>query len=196
MIIDGKEKRIQVKVGIYGAGMAGKTLLMKEIFANFGREISCNDNTVHRTLLCDYGSLLVHLNHWDLIVHVYSTAGASYYEVTRPVILSGSDGLLFVIDSQKSALERNIESWEELKGYFGESFSLPVVFVFNKTDLPEDQRITHEEFVETIAPHRAGDLKVIDAAAKNGKGTHEAFETILDVILKNLNILELMETLI
>ena len=62
-------------------------------------------------------------------------------KATRKVILRGADGIVFVLDSQKNRLQENQNSLKDIENIvksYGQSFEkLPMVFQYNKRDLPE-----------------------------------------------------------
>ncbi len=189
MIIDGLDKTIQLKVVLHGPGMSGKTTFLKSILRKFGKKVFSTESTVKRTLNCDYGVISMPFNNWTLKVHLYSTAGARYYEITRPVILSACDGLIFIVDSQKNELKNNIIAWNELLKYFkSELKKLPKIIAFNKDDL--SYKFNKNLFLDQIESRSLEHLSCIDTQATKAKGTFEALETLLDSILKSCNVLD------
>ncbi|MHA1438005.1 MAG: GTP-binding protein [Promethearchaeota archaeon] len=194
MIVDGLKKLIQIKIAIYGPGMCGKTTFLRSLMKKFGKEIFSNESSVKRTILCDYGNLKIPIDKWKIKVHFFATAGANYYKVTRPIILSGCDGIIFIVDSQKDVLERNFKSWKELLRFFKNSLVvIPKIIAFNKQDL--SYKLKQEEFLKKIKAKNFYNLKTVKTMALNGEGTLEAFEYLLELIMKDLNILELVSSI-
>lgn len=188
MIIDGLNKVIQLKIVIHGAGMSGKTTFLKSILSKVGSPIHSMENSVHRTLNCDYGNLNIPFNNWTIKVHLYSTAGANYYEVTRPIILSGCDGLIFIVDLQKDELRSNVNAWNELTTYFSTELDLfPLVVAFNKHDLRH--ALNKDEFLETIQIEKCKNCELVESIAIKDLGTVEALEALLDLVLKRFNVI-------
>ena len=188
MIIDALDKTIQVKIVYFGPAMSGKTTSLKALFNHFGRkkEVSSVESTVGRTLFFDYGLIKFQNDNWKLKIHVYSTTGQDFYIVTRPITLKAVDGLVFVADSQKSAYERNVISWNELNSYFGDTLiKMPKVIALNKQDLPE--KFSTALFLKNINFHILSPYsKVTKTIALNGEGILESFEKVLSLVFKEL----------
>jgi len=189
MIIDGLHKILQFKVVLHGPGMSGKTTFIKSILRRFGKEVLSTESSIKRTLNCDYGVISIPFNNWELKVHLYTTAGAKYYQVTRPVILSGCDGLIFIADSQESELINNVFSWKELSHYFkSELKRIPKIIAFNKQDL--SNKFEEERFLEQVKNDNLLNHEILNTIAINETGTVEAFESLMDLIIKSFNILD------
>ena len=75
--------------------------------------------------------------------------GQSYYNATRKLVLQGADGVVFVADSQARRFDDNLESLQNLQdnllGQGVDVRQLPVVFQYNKQDLPHDLILSREE---------------------------------------------------
>lgn len=195
MIIDALEKTIQVKIVYYGPAMSGKTTSLRCLFDHFGKKFESIESTVGRTLFFDYGTISFQNEDWILKMHIYSTTGQDFYVVTRPITLQAIDGMIFVVDSQRSAYNRDIISWDELKVYFADSLvKLPKVIAFNKQDLPD--KFSHISFLEKIDYSKYKNLDIDFTIALNGEGILQSFENILRLIFKDLYKRELISVLI
>jgi hypothetical protein len=95
-----------------------------------------------------------------------------------------TDGIIFVADSHKEALRRNINSWKELKRYFNKKTlnEIPKVIALNKQDLREKFIVPH--FLREINYDSYENISLIRTIALNGEGILESFEEILRLILK------------
>lgn len=188
MIINQLEKTLQLKMVYYGPAMSGKTTSLKALFDHFGKRenVRSIESSVGRTLYFDYGVLSFQNEKWKLKINIYSTTGQDFYVVTRPTVLRAIDGIIFVVDSQKSAYERNIVSWKELVGYFDKiSFNhFGKVIMFNKQDLPE--KFESSRFLEEINYNRYENIDYRYTIAVSSEGILESFEEILRLILKSL----------
>jgi len=71
--------------------------------------------------------------------YVYTVAGHSRYSPLRKKIFKGTDGVIFVVDSQTKFLEDNIESLKELINVSEGKIirEIPMVIMLNKQDLTE-----------------------------------------------------------
>ena len=102
--------------------------------------------------------------------HLYTVPGQSFYNASRKLVLQGVDGVVFVVDSQISRLDENVDSylnlWDNLMSQGEELTSLGVVSQMNKRDLGSifsvddlDELLNH-----TVSP-------VIEACRPTGVGS-------------------------
>jgi len=185
LIIDHCDKTISIKIVYFGPAFSGKTTSIKALFAKFGKgnKLLSIESTVSRTLFFDYGTVTFQNEEWRLKIHIYTTTGQDFYYITRPVTLRAVDGVIFVVDSQKEVIERNLLSWKELISYFRECIDdIPITVVFNKQDLSE--KLDPENFLKEIKFYEYKNLKSEFTSAIHGEGIIECFENILNSILK------------
>jgi len=78
---------------------------------------------------------------------VYSVPGTSRFKPLRKKILKGTDGIIFVFDSEKSNWKENVESLKELKEMTGHDLivKIPLIIMLNKRDLTNTIRISEVE---------------------------------------------------
>ena len=71
--------------------------------------------------------------------HVYTVAGQRNFGSIRKRVFEGTDGVIFVVDSQTQFLEDNIESLKELKDLTQNKLihEIPLIIALNKQDLLE-----------------------------------------------------------
>jgi len=184
------------KIVYFGPAMSGKTTSLMSLFNHFGtkNEVLSIENTLNRTLFFDFGSISFQNDTWKLKFHIYSTTGQDFYIITRPITLKAVDGIIFVVDSQRSAYDRNIISWNELETYFGDLLvKLPKVISFNKQDLP--QKFNYMAFLDKINYEKYSNLDIKFTIAVNGEGILDSFEEIIRLIFKELYKSELIETI-
>ncbi|TXT63173.1 MAG: Small GTP-binding domain protein, Arf-domain signature [Promethearchaeota archaeon] len=188
MIINQLEKTLQLKMVYYGPAMSGKTTSLKALFDHFGKkdEVKSIESTVGRTLYFDYGVLSFQNEKWKLKINIYTTTGQDFYIVTRPTVLRAVDGIIFIVDSQKSAFKRNISSWNELTNYFDmDSFNrLGKVIVFNKQDLPD--KFETAKYLDEIGYHNFKNIECRKSIAISSEGVLETFEDTLRLILQSI----------
>ncbi|MHA2036004.1 MAG: ADP-ribosylation factor-like protein [Promethearchaeota archaeon] len=185
MIIDHVDKTISLKIVYFGPALSGKTTSIKSLFSLFGKEeeICSIESTVNRTLFFDYGIVTFQNQEWKIKIHIYTTTGQDFYIVTRLITLRAVDGLIFVLDSQKEAYERNLISWKELLSYFSECIEeIPIIIAFNKQDLLK--KFNPENFLYDININKYKNIKSRYTSAKLGEGILDCFENVLQLILK------------
>jgi small GTP-binding protein len=187
MIINNLAKQIQFKLVYYGPAMSGKTTTLKSLFRHFGKEdqIKSIESTVNRTLFFDYGTILFQNKNWEVKLNIYTTTGQDFYCVTRPTIIQATDGIIFIVDSQKIARERNIISWNELNNFFHKQTiqSIPKIIAFNKQDKLNKFEI--KPFLEEIRCKDYKNIRVKKTIAINGEGVLECFEEIIGMVIEN-----------
>jgi signal recognition particle receptor subunit beta len=184
-------KEITCKIVYCGPGLSGKTVNLQQIYKMVspdrrGELVSLATET-ERTLFFDFLPLdLGTVQGFKLRFQLYTTPGQALYEASRKLILRGVDGLVFVVDSQRSRLEENVRIFEALKrelavvGY--EFNNLPFVFQYNKRDLPDI--VSVEELNEKLNPE--GKYKYFEAVAIEGKGVMETLKAISQEVLLKL----------
>ena len=174
MIVNYKSKLIQIKIVYYGSALSGKTTSLKSLFNIFGKngELTSIETTTGRTLFFDFGSLQMIGGEWMVKILLYSATGQDFYASTRPATLSGTDGIVFVIDSQRKYFNDNLHSWKELHYYFAENiFKIPIVLSLNKRDLPEVIDIS--EIINKYELNKFKNTQIIETIALSGKGVSE-----------------------
>jgi signal recognition particle receptor subunit beta len=103
----------------------------------------------------------------------------------RKVVLQGTDGILFVADSAPDQRDENMESFEELKLFLGDSLGreVPIVVMLNKRDLPN--RMSRDEMLDLLG--LGGNVPIYETIAVQGVGVKRAFQAIArEVILKRM----------
>ncbi|MBN1802493.1 MAG: GTPase domain-containing protein [Candidatus Lokiarchaeota archaeon] len=186
MIINLLEKTLNMKIVYYGPALSGKTTSFKSLCDHFGLKntILSIENSLGRTLFFDYGILTFQNESWTLKIHMYSTTGQDFYEVTRPITLKGVDGVFFVADSRRKAFERNLIFWSELRDSFKNAFeNLPIILCFNKQDLPN--KFPPILFSKEVEKSKIKNFDVIYTTASNGEGILRAFERMLELVFQN-----------
>jgi mutual gliding-motility protein MglA len=185
-------REINCKIVYYGAGLGGKTTNLQVIFDKTGdkqkgKMISLATET-DRTLFFDFLPLeLGNISGFSTKFQLYTVPGQSYYNATRKLVLQGADGVVFVADSQARRFDDNLESLQNLQdnllGQGVDIRQLPVVFQYNKQDLPHDLILSHEEMDDALN-FRA--VSSFAADALQGNGVFETLRGISEIVLKRL----------
>jgi hypothetical protein len=102
-------------------------------------------------------------------------------------VLQGADGVVFVADSQARRFDDNLESLQNLQENLlaqgVDVRQLPVVFQYNKQDLPNDLILSHEEMDDALN-FRA--VQSFGADALHGAGVFETLRGVSELVLKRL----------
>ena len=188
-------REIHCKIVYYGPGLSGKTTNLKYIHSQVPKEakgelLSIATET-ERTLFFDFLPLdLGRVRGFQTRFHLYTVPGQVLYERTRVAVLNGADGVVFVADSQRSKLEENVRSLQELARNItrqGKRFAeFPVVLQYNKRDLPNALAVA---ILDKYLRYRGADSNLVErfeAVASNGRGVFDTLKAISKLVISRL----------
>ena len=183
-------KEINCKIVYYGPGLSGKTTNIKWIYdhikpENKGEMITLATET-ERTLFFDFVPIEVsNVRGFKVRFHLYTTPGQIIYRASRKLILKGVDGIVFVADSQEERHDANLDTLddmiENLKEYDINIETIPLVFQYNKRDLPNILPV--EVLRRDLNRWNRPDFEAI---AHKGVGVLETFKEITRQVLQTL----------
>jgi signal recognition particle receptor subunit beta len=186
-------REISCKIVYYGPGRSGKTTNLQYIYGRVpndrrGRMVSLATET-ERTLFFDFLPLdLGSISGFTTRFQLYTVPGQIYYGSTRKLVLQGADGVVFVADSQVRQLDENIESLQGLQANLidmGSNMrSMPLVFQYNKQDLPPELVLTARELDDAL---NFWDIPSFSSDAVQGKGVFETLRAISESVLRKLS---------
>jgi len=145
-LVNHSTKEITAKIVYYGPGRCGKTTNLQYVFSRLPEErrgkIVSLATEKDRTLFFDFLPLDVGpISGFQTRFQLYTVPGQVYYNATRRLVLQGADGVVFVADSQRNLMDENRESLDNLRdnlSSWGMTLEeLPLVFQYNKRDLPD-----------------------------------------------------------
>lgn len=189
--INEEEKRLIVKIVYYGPALSGKTTNLMQLhdFISPGSrgELMTLETKGDRTLFFDMLPVIARTESgFSIKLKLFTVPGQVAHDATRKAVLSRTDGVVFVADSQMSQAVNNFESFENLEKNIqrvGLDFdNLPLVIQFNKRDL--ENIISEDEIRSTWTPTG---LKTTLASAISGKGVTETFSSILSATWKRID---------
>jgi len=178
-----RERTIKVKLVYYGPPVGGKTTNLQVLHRcadakRRGDLISIN-SAQDRTILFDLLPLRTPgFRGFDLRLQVLAVPGQPMYSATRRLCLKGADSLVFVANSALDRWEENIQSFREMTQYLVshqlDPATMPLVFQYNKRDLPQVLEI--EALDRALNARKA---EVVPAVAVRGEGVLETLGAIL-----------------
>jgi len=183
-------REINCKIVYYGPGLSGKTTNIKWIYdhirpENRGEMITLATET-ERTLFFDFVPIEVsNVKGFKVRFHLYTTPGQIIYQASRKLILKGVDGIVFVADSQEERHDANLDTLddmiENLEDYDIKIENIPLVFQYNKRDLPNilPVDVLRRDLNRWNRPD-------FEAVASKGVGVLETFKEITRQVLKKL----------
>jgi signal recognition particle receptor subunit beta len=182
--------QMTAKIVYYGPGLCGKTTNLQAIHhrtapQSRGEMVSLETET-DRTLFFDLLPLEVGvIGGMKVRLQLYTVPGQVFYNATRKLVLKGVDGVVFVADSQKIALDANVESLSNLRANFAElgltTEQVPVVFQYNKRDIRNILPVDTLE--KELNPEGA---RHFEAAALHGVGVFETLKAISKVSITTI----------
>ena len=174
--------QMTAKIVYYGPGLCGKTTNLQAIHnrtapQSRGEMVSLETET-DRTLFFDLLPLEVGvIGGMNVRLQLYTVPGQVFYNATRKLVLKGVDGVVFVADSQKIALDANMESLANLRTNLSElgltTEQVPVIFQYNKRDIRNILPVATLE--NELNPEGA---RHFEAAALHGVGVFETLKAI------------------
>lgn len=119
----------------------------------------------------------------EVRVMLYALGGEVRSAESLPRVLTGVDGVVFVVDSRVEQVEHGLESFDALRvalGDLGIEFdTLPLVIQYNKYDSPD--AVVFEE-LRSLFPSVPGH----QAVAMNGVGVFDCLKSVVKPVLAGL----------
>ena len=191
MQINLRERVLTLKVVYYGPALSGKTtnlLALYQLLAKHhkGRLITLdtqNDRTIYFDLL---PVVLRAESGFKVKIKLFTVPGQVIHNTTRRVVLKGTDGVVFVANSQNSESRMNTDSWNNLRENLlvhGLNIdTIPIVVQFNKRDLPD---IISEEEIKQMNRHSL--VPTLCSIAIKNEGIVETIITLLENMWHDLD---------
>lgn len=182
-------REISFKIVYYGPSLGGKTTLLRQVHARLAQNRTGRLVTIatenDRTLFFDFLPVeLGAIGGFTVRFQIYSVPGQTFYRASRRLMLSGADGVVFVVDSQAERKAENVESlknlYDNLKLYGRRLADIPLVFQYNKRDLPSAMKIA--ELEATFNPRQRPSFETI---ASTGGGIFEPLRAICKMVIED-----------
>lgn len=182
---------VTCKIVYYGPGLSGKTTNLEQVHQKAPQdkrgEMVSIATRGDRTLYFDYLPLdLGTVSGMQTTFQLYTVPGQIYYNNTRKLVLQGVDGVVFVADSAADKLDENRESLANLRDNLNtigiNITDLPIVFQFNKRDIPGALSVN-----ELNAALNPGGAPAFEAVAKDGQGVFATLKDIGRLVIERVN---------
>ncbi len=178
---------INYKIVYYGCGLGGKTTSIQYVYKKVNPEVKGKLVSIateeERTLYFDFLPLtLGKVQGLKTRIHLYTIPGQAQYRASRKLVIQGVDGIIFVVDSQISRLDDNVESyldmWENLEEQGDSPLDLGLVLQYNKRDLVDifPASDLDELLNQTNAP-------AYETCALTGMGIFEALRNVCKQVI-------------
>jgi signal recognition particle receptor subunit beta len=141
-----RERYVRAKILYYGPAAGGKTtslqVLHRRARATQKMELISVNTAQDRTILFDLLPLrTLAFRSYELRFQVVAVPGQRLYAATRKMLVKGADTIVFVANSAADRFQENLQSLKEmtenLLSHGIDPSSIPVVYQFNKRDLPD-----------------------------------------------------------
>ncbi len=186
-VVNPLARELVFKLVYYGPGLGGKTTTLQHLHATTrpehrGKLVSLA-TPVDRTLYFDFLPLrLPSVLGMNVRLQLFTVPGQVYYNATRKLVLTGADGIVLVVDSQRERLDASLESLANLRENLREHGRLlgkvPWIIQWNKRDL--DELVPVEELSEKMNPEG---VPAFETVATRGVGVYEALDAIARAVL-------------
>ena len=189
-IFNFEKHEIDVKIVYCGPGMCGKTTNLQFIHKILGPqqrgELVALATKDDRTLFFDFLLMERYISGFKTRFHIYTVPGQVQYALTRRAVLVGTDGVVFVVDSQTSKLQENIESLqdleEHLRFYKKDLNAFPFVLQYNKRDLPDIMPVD-----ELNTKFNSRNIPAFESCAVTGMGVAATLNEICKKVQKHMD---------
>jgi len=185
-----QRREITGKIVYYGPGLCGKTSNLQYIHdhvdpSDRGKMVSLSTDA-DRTLFFDFMPVDAgYIKGMKVKFQFYTVPGQVHYNETRKMVLRGADAVVFVADSQRSLIDSNLYSYENMLENLAENgldpLTIPLVLQYNKRDLPDI--LSFDELNYKI---NSRDVKWFEAVAIKGEGVMETFQEIGRLLLLDI----------
>lgn len=122
---------------------------------------------------------------FDTRWQLYTVPGQRVYNANRQVVLQGVDGIIFVADSDPNRREANLEALAATREALAQQGrrleDLPVVFQYNKRDLPNAMSLA--QMNEDLNP--VGKFPVFPGVATGGYNIFACLDALTQRVLRN-----------
>jgi signal recognition particle receptor subunit beta len=189
-LVNHSRKELHLKLVYYGPGLGGKTTNLEYIHGqtkpqNRGKLISLKTEA-ERTLFFDLLPVdLGNFRGYRVRIHLCTVPGQIALDSTRQLVLRHVDGVVFVVDSQATRIEANVDSIRNLETNLRKQGDdpdvMPLVVQYNKRDLPN--AIPMAELEEALNPTK---VPSFEAVAPKGVGVFDTLKAVAKLVLTEL----------
>ena len=164
---------LKFKILIIGDSAVGKTsMLVKYVDNLFPKSHMATIGVEYKDKTITTSKYKVTLNIWD-------TAGQERFRSITKSFFNNANGIIFVYDITSRQTFEGVKNWikdSELYGKF------EAIICGNKIDLEENRDVTIDTLKEYGLKKK---MAIFETSALNGKNINEAFQKLVDLILKS-----------
>lgn len=175
-------REVHLKLVFYGPALAGKTSTLQYLYKVLrpdlrGQLVSVNTGADRTQFFDFFPAPPSRMPGISIHMQIYAASGSVQNEATRRALLAGTDGILFIADSQRGRERDNISALEELRNCLldlnQKLLETPLVLAWNKRDLPNVISVG-----ELDAGLNINQSPSFATVAQSGQGVFEAFRIL------------------
>ena len=179
---DNLKNLISLKILILGDSLVGKTsLMLKYVDYVFPAEHMA-------TIGVEYKHKIIKKDDYNIKLQIWDTSGQERFHSITKNIYRNTNGVLFVYDITNKQTFNSIKNW--IKDTENIDKDIKGVIVGNKVDL-EKGRVIDKESLEELGNKRK--MPFLETSAKENINVNEAFNLLIDELLKDKSEKEIME---
>ena len=188
-VLNHETKEVTFKIVYCGTPVGGKTTNLSYIHNRIesdqrGDLVSLATST-DRTLFFDFLPInTVVINGYATRFMLYTIPGQVCYNATRQLVLKGVDGIVYVSDSAAERMAENLAGLQTLRKNLADNGlsldQIPLVFQYNKRDLPTAAPVAYLEFLLNNGnPKRLS----FEASAQTGYNVFATLNAVAEQVL-------------
>ncbi len=164
---------LKLKILIIGDSSVGKTSLLLKYVDNFFPE------THMATIGVEYKDKKINTPKYRVTLNIWDTAGQERFKSITKSFFNKTNGILFVYDITSEETFAGVKNWIKDSEPYGKFES---VLCGNKVDLEGQRKVKIDTLKEFGLKKK---MEVFETSAKTGTKVNEAFEKLVDLILKS-----------
>ena len=164
---------LKFKILIIGDSAVGKTSLLLKYVDNFFPE------THMATIGVEYKTKNIETSKYKVILHLWDTAGQERFKSITKSFFNNANGIVFVYDITSKESFDGVKNWIKDAEPYGKFES---ILCGNKIDLEKKREVKIDSLKEYSLKKK---IDVFETSAKTGAKVNEAFEKLVDLIIKS-----------
>jgi len=164
---------LKFKILIIGDSAVGKTSLLLKYVDNFFPE------THMATIGVEYKTKNIETSKYKVILHLWDTAGQERFKSITKSFFNNANGIVFVYDITSKESFDGVKNWIKDAEPYGKFES---ILCGNKIDLEKKREVKIDSLKEYSLKKK---IDVFETSAKTGAKVNEAFQKLVDLIIKS-----------
>jgi Ras-related protein Rab-1A len=164
---------LKFKILTIGDSAVGKTSLLLKYVDNFFPE------THMATIGVEYKTKNIETSKYKVILHLWDTAGQERFKSITKSFFNNANGIVFVYDITNKDSFDGVKNWIKDAEPYGKFES---ILCGNKIDLEKNRQVKIDTLKEFGLKKK---IDVFETSAKTGTKVNEAFEKLVDLIIKS-----------